>query len=925
MSFSSNAPPNDSITAEQVDFIYEWVDQFPISRPKRSITRDFADGLNIAEISKTCFPILVDLRHYNRGNSRQHHLENWATLNKKVFRPLGFEVDTADVMDVVQGVPGAIEHVLLFIYHQFQSHTEETIAQQKLQRKRDTESALIHSSGNAMASQGNFGTEFSPQHYITASRTNSTPRHSSRQSQYQQPFSNSHFSHYISPPSLSPSPRASAVFPPFISASAAFSEGSVFDSDFHSTHQRPNSRSRSRSRVPTTPTTRSISRRESTSRIRSRSTSRTGDRFLSTSSSTIPSTISSTLGTRASTNYSSSGPILTPAAAYQPDSFRGIMHSNAQRQSEIQTPMSRIRVAPAAPSSRVPFATTARGGALSFSAETLGESYNTFTAPQYMTGGVTGGKVGFKGTLRPTTNLESDEQSSMSGRARVVRPKSIAYSILAKNQIARYPPKSHTLPDSTLSSPSSFEPFQSLRSKIDNKEMEDHEQRKIPQSETTPKTIEIGEKQKDKNNEIIEQQEHEQEQEQEQERQALCGETEIHRLTLRVKLLESQIEDYKDIIAIKDTQFARLVHVLRSGKSESGPLEPGLANRSSPSREGNDEAQLHLLRERSRTEVNAKRDSMSMPVTNPDLASDKTKSFISPHMKQDILGITTDLNAALPEDIDTTPSQVIPPTSTPTSTLVSGSISQIASRALERRQVQRHMEKLYTGGAHGALKSNSVTPSLVNHKSISPRLGTARDIEREHVSEYADAEYDNDEDNNRKGNLVYHDDERMSYNDLNDEYASMNMHGPMRRNELQYHYDEDGSNNYTNAYVKDEEVNDEEDGVEHKYYSHRHQPYIQTNMSTNVSYDPKRYSQPFIPQKLFQYQQYEQHQRHAYENRHGRKPDSEMYHDDHESYIAYNLSDPQDQQVIRPNHHQQINQQVHQGTKQVREQRHVQR
>lgn len=36
-----DAPP---ITREELDEVYNWVDEIPFSRPKKNIARDFADG-----------------------------------------------------------------------------------------------------------------------------------------------------------------------------------------------------------------------------------------------------------------------------------------------------------------------------------------------------------------------------------------------------------------------------------------------------------------------------------------------------------------------------------------------------------------------------------------------------------------------------------------------------------------------------------------------------------------------------------------------------------------------------------------------------------------------------------------------------------------------------------------------------------------
>jgi hypothetical protein len=136
--------------------LYSWVDEVPLSRPKRNIARDFSDGVLVAELVAHYFPSMVELHNYSSANSAQqkgvpaltaytrdlcspchaHHAHardlcsplttcapplprsprpgyNWATLNSKVFRKLGFHVDQSDVQDVCTSKPGAIERALL--------------------------------------------------------------------------------------------------------------------------------------------------------------------------------------------------------------------------------------------------------------------------------------------------------------------------------------------------------------------------------------------------------------------------------------------------------------------------------------------------------------------------------------------------------------------------------------------------------------------------------------------------------------------------------------------------------------------------------------------------------------------------------------------------------------------------------------------
>eukprot|EP00968_Pinguiococcus_pyrenoidosus_P006539 scaffold438_cov250-Pinguiococcus_pyrenoidosus.AAC.5 len=69
-----------------------WVDEIPLSRPKRNISRDFSDAVLAAEVVAHFFPHLVDLHNYSAANSLKQKEYNWNTLQQKVLKKLGFLV-----------------------------------------------------------------------------------------------------------------------------------------------------------------------------------------------------------------------------------------------------------------------------------------------------------------------------------------------------------------------------------------------------------------------------------------------------------------------------------------------------------------------------------------------------------------------------------------------------------------------------------------------------------------------------------------------------------------------------------------------------------------------------------------------------------------------------------------------------------------
>ncbi len=67
-----------------LQILYAWIDSGSYSRPKKSIAKDFADGVACAELLQTCLPKILDLHNYTVGVSVSHRLYNWHTLNTKV-------------------------------------------------------------------------------------------------------------------------------------------------------------------------------------------------------------------------------------------------------------------------------------------------------------------------------------------------------------------------------------------------------------------------------------------------------------------------------------------------------------------------------------------------------------------------------------------------------------------------------------------------------------------------------------------------------------------------------------------------------------------------------------------------------------------------------------------------------------------------
>uniref|UniRef100_A0A670YYV2 Sperm flagellar protein 1 n=1 Tax=Pseudonaja textilis TaxID=8673 RepID=A0A670YYV2_PSETE len=98
---------------ESLNDLYSWVDAIPLSRPKRNITRDFSDGVLVAEVVKFYFPKMVEMHNYAPANSTQQKLSNWGHLNRKVLSKLNFSIPEDIVRKIAQCTPGVVELVLM--------------------------------------------------------------------------------------------------------------------------------------------------------------------------------------------------------------------------------------------------------------------------------------------------------------------------------------------------------------------------------------------------------------------------------------------------------------------------------------------------------------------------------------------------------------------------------------------------------------------------------------------------------------------------------------------------------------------------------------------------------------------------------------------------------------------------------------------
>ncbi|XP_049859815.1 sperm flagellar protein 1-like isoform X1 [Schistocerca gregaria] len=113
--------------ADKLEEIYMWIDQIPLSRPKRNIARDFADGVLMAELLKHFFPKLVDLHNYAAASSKSLKIGNWNLLNRKVLSKIGLELKDENIDKLATATAGAIERLLNDVHEKIKEKETEKL------------------------------------------------------------------------------------------------------------------------------------------------------------------------------------------------------------------------------------------------------------------------------------------------------------------------------------------------------------------------------------------------------------------------------------------------------------------------------------------------------------------------------------------------------------------------------------------------------------------------------------------------------------------------------------------------------------------------------------------------------------------------------------------------------------------------------
>ncbi|KAL4232001.1 Sperm flagellar protein 1 [Mactra antiquata] len=119
----------------EVESLYSWIDRIPLSRPKKNISKDFADGVLCAEVVKHYFPRMVDAHNYSPAANTNQKKENWYYLNKRVFKKLELDLSDDVLHALANAKPKVIERVLMLLRLQIDKFLEKTGRDARWRRK----------------------------------------------------------------------------------------------------------------------------------------------------------------------------------------------------------------------------------------------------------------------------------------------------------------------------------------------------------------------------------------------------------------------------------------------------------------------------------------------------------------------------------------------------------------------------------------------------------------------------------------------------------------------------------------------------------------------------------------------------------------------------------------------------------------------
>lgn len=131
-----------ALSETELQDVLTWVDQIPLSREKKNLTRDFSDGVTMAEIIKYFLPKYVEMHQFSPANNSKTKEQNWFHLNRGVLAKLGLQLDSEVVHALAQCRPWVVENVLIVVRDRIESHQQTTTGRSTINSFRAGDASL---------------------------------------------------------------------------------------------------------------------------------------------------------------------------------------------------------------------------------------------------------------------------------------------------------------------------------------------------------------------------------------------------------------------------------------------------------------------------------------------------------------------------------------------------------------------------------------------------------------------------------------------------------------------------------------------------------------------------------------------------------------------------------------------------------------
>ena len=132
---------NNTEQFNKYQHIYDWINRFDLSKPKKDFKRDFSDGVLLSEVLNYHYPHVLDLNNYISTCNTKQKYANWEVLINKILRRIKVVPNKKELDNIIMSKDYAIERFLDRIYKMIFPNNYTKV--HNVKPNEDSESALL--------------------------------------------------------------------------------------------------------------------------------------------------------------------------------------------------------------------------------------------------------------------------------------------------------------------------------------------------------------------------------------------------------------------------------------------------------------------------------------------------------------------------------------------------------------------------------------------------------------------------------------------------------------------------------------------------------------------------------------------------------------------------------------------------------------